>query len=76
MTADDHRGVESLEDRQEAVFSRQTGKDLVVVARSGMAEQHLAHAERFWPARQQPLVLRVKLLPRPAHDLSKRLRDS
>jgi hypothetical protein len=44
MTTDDHGDVESFEDRQEAVIGRKAGKDVGVVARCGVAEQHIAEA--------------------------------
>src|ERR1700681_1972319 len=80
MTADDQGYVQLFKDRQEALFRRKASKDLRVASRSGVAEQHLAQpgnlqAKRCGPRRHQPLVSRTRLLRRPAHDLSKLLRN-
>lgn len=80
VAADGDRGVGSLENRYETLFRRQAGKDVRIVARRCMTEQHLAQplnfaTERFRPAGDPPLVLGIKLLSRPAHGLSGLLRD-
>ena len=42
MAANDRRDAKSFEDWQEAVFGREAGKDLGVVAQCGVTEKHLA----------------------------------
>ena len=54
MAADDHGDAESLEDGQEEVIGRETGKDLGVVARCGVAEKHAAEAGNLQTARWRP----------------------
>src|SRR5204863_8749106 len=80
MTSDDHWDVESFKDWHEAVFRRETGKNLSVVSRCGMAKQHFPNpvnldTQRCGPTRQQLFVFRMQLLRHPAHDVSKFFRD-
>ena len=75
MAADDQRHIDPSEDREEAVFRRQAGKDLSVASRRRVAEQHVTQPVNLdliccWPTRQPRLVSRSKLLCRPAYDLS------
>jgi hypothetical protein len=75
MTADDQRHFDPSEDWAEAVFACQAGKDLSVVSRRRVAEQHVTQPVNLdstcrWPPGQQRLVSRTKLLCGPAYDLS------
>ena len=73
MTADDDSDLKPFKERQEAVFSRQPGKDLCFAAWRTVAKQHLAQTvnlklECFRPAREHRLEFWLQLCRSPAID--------
>ncbi len=79
VPAHDQRRVHAGKDRQQPLLRRQPRENLEVVARCGMADEHVPQPlnldpQRQRPARKQLLILATELRGGPADDVAKRLR--